>query len=50
MIDGYGSLEYRYCTHRERGEERVLHDMFKAECAKDFVAFTSYVVDALGSA
>jgi hypothetical protein len=36
--------------HRREGEERALHDMFKAECAKDFVAFTSYVVEALGSA
>jgi hypothetical protein len=39
-----------HIAQRERGEERVLHDMFKAECAKDFVAFTSYVIDALGSA
>jgi hypothetical protein len=37
-------------AHTESGEERVLHDMFKAECAKDFVAFTSYIVDALESA
>jgi hypothetical protein len=30
-----------HIAHRERGEERVLDDIFKAECAKDFVAFTS---------